>query len=346
MLEKRSAGNPKRNEVFYRPTPYDLAMLASTHDDREVIPPGRTYVASVNQESELRDVTAALRESFGDDLMFVGLTGSRVDHPERTNRDLDVLAIIDGDASGYEVAFEGDLKIVLYSGLKEFVESGYQLITTQFRKAKPVYEPEKAKLLLDSARTWKVVPEKAIPFLITKSKFDEQTSDSLRLMSNKYRAIYLHKLGFSEEAFAQLQGQGQDELFNALQNDTDIDSTDANTYGLLARHYANLGINKMFRSLSEMFEALYVKEMGAVSDVEPLVEWVMKRLGPEIGIFFRDLHAKRISTFKNGELLLDSEYTKIREGLRLINPLVEKIVVDNMKPESGSNKRNNPRRSK
>jgi len=55
--------------------------------------------------------------------------------------------------------------------------------------------------------------------------------------------------------------------------------------------------------------------MGDILDVEQSIEWASQRLG-EAGILFKHIYEKRIGCYKNGELLLDSEYGTIREGIR------------------------------
>ena len=42
-------------EVFHRPNPYDLIQISATFDDREVVPPPRTYIPAENPELQLVD---------------------------------------------------------------------------------------------------------------------------------------------------------------------------------------------------------------------------------------------------------------------------------------------------
>lgn len=316
MSEKLTQVPLKRTEVFHRPNPYDLIALTATFDDRAINSPPKTYFPAVDSEKQLESVTIDLKEAFGDKLLFIGLTGSRVTYPNKIGADLDVIAIVDDNATGDFVSFEGDLKIVSYTGLKDFIECGYQLVTTQFRKALPLFEKDG---VLDELRPLKPVREKAIPFLITKSKFNEQTADIFKLTSDKYRAVILHQQGYQNEAFSQLRGVEHDILFQTLQ------VTDSSVYALLAKYYANLGLNRMFHSLSEMIQALQIKEMGDILDVEQLVEWSLKRTG-EAGILFRHIYERRIGCYKRGELLLDSEYGTIREGVRQKNTEIQAII--------------------
>lgn len=289
MGEKLSPRLPiKKTEVFHRPNPYDLIAISVTFDDREITPPPKTYFPATNPEQQLQTVTTDLKKAFGSHLLFVGLTGSRAIFPDKAGSDLDVLAIVDDNATGDKVSFEGDLKIVSYTGLREFIECGYQLVTTQFRKARPIFEPEKR--ILDELRPLRPIPEKAIPFLITKSRFNEQTVDIFKLVSNKYRAVFLHLLGFQDEAFSQLTGVEHDDLFRSLQ--TDLETVNSGVYAKLARFYSYLGLNRMFHSLSEMIQSLHIKETGDVADVEELVDWALARTG-EAGGLFRHLYEKK-----------------------------------------------------
>lgn len=165
MIERLNPRLPtKKTEVFHRPNPYDLIQISATFDDREITPPPKTYFPATNPEQQLQIVSADLKEAFGNHLLFVGLSGSRAIYPDKVGADLDVLAIVDDNATGDKVSFEGDLKIVSYTGLREFIECGYQLITTQFRKARPLFEPEKR--ILDELR-----PLKPIAVLKIASKF-------------------------------------------------------------------------------------------------------------------------------------------------------------------------------
>lgn len=145
-------------------------------------------------------------------------------------------------------------------------------------------------------------------------------------MSNKYRAVFLHLLGFQDEAFSQLTGVEHDDLFRSLQ--TDLETVNSGVYAKLARFYSYLGLNRMFHSLSEMIQALHIKETGDVADVEELVDWALARTG-EAGGLFRHLYEKRIACYKRGELLLDSEYTMMREGIREKNRVIERIILSN-----------------
>lgn len=328
----------KRTEVFHRPNPYDLVSLSSTFDGREVAPPPRTYSPATDPERQLREVTLALRNTFGNNLMLVGLTGSRIDRPQQSNRDLDVLAIVDDDASGDQVIFQGDLKILSYSGLREFIECGYQLITTQFRKVRPIFQREDAQEKLDEAREWKVVPERAIPFLIAKSKFNAQTSDIEKLMSDKNRAIFLHQYDMEQEAYSQLRGEPQDVLFGMLQLNVEDDDPRM-VYAQLARFYANVGLNRMFHSISEMVQSLHIKEEEDVADVEQLISWARVRLGNTVGDLFQYIYEKRISCYKAGELLLDKEYLAMREEIRTVNPVIERIVLGGKSYENWDDER-------
>ena len=322
MLEIEKSNLPlKQAEVFHRPTPYDLIAISATFDDRAIKPPPKTYFPAVNVEQQLYSVTKDLKEVFGEHLLFVGLTGSRAVYPHKIGADLDVIAIVDDNAIGDRVTFEGDLKIVSSTGLREFIESGYQLITTQFRKAKPLFEQPG---VLNQFQSLKPIAEKAIPFLITKSKFNEQTADIFKLTSAKYRAVFLHQHGYPDEAFAQLSGIENDELFALLNQ---VSDTDPSVYGRLAVFYSNLGLNRMFHSLSEMTQALHVKETGDVADVEELVAWGLRRTeGP--GALLKLLYEKRIACYKKGDLLLDKQYDMMRQGIRECNKMLEGIVLD------------------
>lgn len=323
-MKEEDKGLPlKKTEVFHRPNPYDLIAISATFDDRTITPPPKTYFPATNPEQQLRTVTIDLKEAFGNDLLFVGLSGSRALYPNKIGADLDVLAVVNDNASGDKVSLEGDLKIVSYTGLREFIECGYQLITTQFRKARPIFEKEG---VLDELRPLKPIPEKAIPFLLTKSKFNEQTADIFRLTSSKYRAVFLHQQGFQDEAFSQLIGVGHDDLFKSLLQD--LDTVNPNVYAMLAKFYASIGLNRMFHSLSEMTQALHIKETGDVADVEQLVEWVLERTR-ESGNLLRLLYEKRIACYKKGELLLDVEYDMMRKGIREKNRLIEGIILNN-----------------
>lgn len=309
----------KKTEVFHRPNPYDLIAISATFDDRAITPPPKTYFPATNPEHQLQTVTADLREAFGSHLLFVGLSGSRVLYPNKIGADLDVLAIVDDNASGDKVSFEGDLKIVSYTGLREFIEYGYQLITTQFRKAKPLLEKE--GISWEELKSLKPMPEKAMPFLLTKSKFNQQTADIFKLMSDKYKAIFLHQQGLQDQAFFQLSGIEHDDLFQSLQ------TVDSNVYAMLATYYANLGLNRMFHSLSEMTQTLHIKETGDVADVEQLVEWALGRTG-DAGTLLKHIYEKRIGCYKRGEILLDKEYDLMREGIREKNRVIEGMVLN------------------
>ncbi len=308
----------KKTEVFHHLNPYDLITIFATFDDREITPP-RTYFPAINPEQQLKSVTDDLIKAFGAHLLFVGLSGSRANDSDKQDRDLDVLAIVDDDAVENKVSFEGDLKIVSHSGLRESIECGYSLITGQFRKAVPLFEQDG---VLDDLRSLKPVLEKAIPFLVTKSKFSEQTADIFRLMSNKYRAIILYKEGYRDEAFSQLTAQEHDRLFQSLSQ-----SVDPNVYTMLAKYYANLGLNRMYHSLSEMLHALYIKEMGDVLDVDQLLDWALQRMG-ESGALFKYIYEKRVACYKRGELLLDIEYDMMREGIREKNRVVANMILN------------------
>jgi predicted nucleotidyltransferase len=324
-MQERSLGEPgtpKKTEVFYQPNPYDLLVLTATFDDREIIAPPKTYFPASNPEQQLESVTIDLKEAFGEHLLFVGLTGSRADHADREDRDLDVIAIVDDSAVADRVLFEGDLKIISHTGLREYIECGYSLIASQFRKAQPLFEKE--GITLDELRALKAIPEKAIPFMVTKSKFSEQTADIFRLMSSKYRSIFLHQHGFQSEAFSQLKGAGSDDLFKLLQED--LDSVSSSIYAMLARYYTNLGLNRMYHSLSEMTHALYIKEMGDVADIDEVVEWALKRTR-EPGALLRHIYDKRVACYKNGEMLLDTEFDTMREGIREQNRVLEAIIL-------------------
>lgn len=172
---------------------------------------------------------------------------------------------------------------------------------------------------LDGLRSLKPILEKAIPFLVTKSKFSEQTADIFRLMSNKYRAIFLHQHGYGKEAHSQLIDSGQDDLFRSLQ------TVDPGIYAMLAKYYANLGLNRIFHSSSEMLHALHIKENGDVLDVPKLLDWALENMG-EIGALFKYIYEKRIACYKKGELLLDAEFDMMREGIREKNKIVEALI--------------------
>lgn len=326
MLEQDRTAESKKAGVFNRPNPYDLVVLSATFDDRQIVLPPRAYIPATDPEKQLADVTTDLQNAFGDQLMFVGLTGSRIDHPDQTDRDLDVLAIVDDNASMAQLTFQGDLKIVSYSGLREFIECGHQLIASQFRKAKPTFLNENAQLALEEARLWKVIPEKAIPFLITKSRFNEQSSDIYRLMSSKYRAIFLFQHGMGEEAYAQLSGKEQDGIFRSLQVDHSDDDPRI-VYAKNARFYANGGLNRMFQSMSEMLQALYIKEVGEIPDIEPLINWTGFRLGDTTAELFQYIYDKRDECYKGGGFLPDTVYDAIRAGIRGVNPIIERMVL-------------------
>lgn len=323
MQEKLSPRQLKKTEVFHRPSPFDLITISSTFDDREIAPPPRTYFPAINPEQQLQSVTADLKEAFGEHLLFVGLTGSRANHADREDRDLDVIAIVDDSATADKVSFEGDLKIISHTGLREYIECGYSLIAGQFRKAQPLFEKEGVSL--DELRTVKARPEKAIPFMVAKSKFSEQTADIFRLISSKYRSVFLHQHGFQNEAFSQLEGAENDTLFKSLQED--LDTVSSNVYAMLARYYANLGLNRMFHSLSEMTHALYIKEMGDVADVDEVVEWALRRT-KEPGTLLKHIYEKRVACYKKGELLLDTEFDTMREGIREQNRVLEAMIFD------------------
>ena len=258
-------------------------------------------------------------EVFGDHLLFVGLSGSRADDPDNQDKDLDVLAIVEDDVVGDRtLTFEGDLKIVSHRGLRESIECGYSLITGQFRKAIPLFERNG---VLDDLRSLKPIPEKAIPFLVAKSKFCEQTADLFRLLSNNYRAIFLHQHGFRDEAISQLIDIGQDDLFQSLQ------TVDPGVYAMLAKYYANLGLNRIYHSMSEMLHALHIKENGDVLDVPKLLDWALQNMG-EIGALFKHIYEKRVACYKKGELLLDVEFDMMREGIRDKNKIVEGLIFE------------------
>ena len=320
-MAKENLSGADKIEVFHRPNPYDLFRISATFDDREVAPPPRTYILAEDPERELEQVVDSLQESFEQGLLFVGLTGSRVIRPVNPGSDLDVIAIVTDDAQGDGLEFEGDLKIVSKSGLRAFIECGYQLITTQFRKAQPLYEIGGA---LDEERSLVPIPGVAIPFLRTKSKFNEQTADILKLTSDKHRAIFFHQIGLTDESYTQLQGIEHDDLFRSYQEE--FSKIDSEVYGMLAMHYANLGLNRMFHSLSEMAQALHILENGNVADVEELIEWTEDNITSS-GSLFRRIHEKRRACYKQGELLLDTEYDAIREGIRVENRVLEEILI-------------------
>lgn len=322
MFEQISNEPIKRTEVFHRPNPFDLVVISATFDDREIQPPPRTYFPAINPEEQLASVTTDLQNAFGERLLFVGLTGSRVNNLGKIDADLDVLAIVDDDASADAVSFWGDLKVVSATGLREFIESGFQLVTTQFRKAQPIFEkPE----VLKELRALRLIPEKTIPFLIAKSRFNEQTSDIFRLMSDKYRAIFFYQHGFQNEAFSQLRGDEQDHLFKTLNNTTNSESP--TVYGMLAKYYSNLGLNRMFHSLSEKIQLLHIRESGDIADVEELVEWALNNIG-NTGKLYEQIYQKRIACYKKGEILLDIEYANMREGIRRYNQLIENAILN------------------
>ena len=307
----------KKTEVFHRLNPYDLITILATFDDREITFPPRTYFPAIDLEQQLKSVTADLIEAFGSHLLFVGLSGSRANDPDKQDRDLDVLAIVDDSAVGENgISFEGDLKIVSHTGLRESIECGYSLITGQFRKAVPLFEQNG---VLDGLRLLKPAPEKAIPFLVTKSKFSEQTADIFRLTSDKYRAIFLHQQGFIDAAFSQLASGEHDSLFQSLQ------TVDSSVYAMLAKYYANLGLNRIYHSMSEMLHAFHIKEMGDVLDVDQLLDWALQRMG-EIGALFDHIYKKRVACYKGGEILLDVEYDMLRKGIREKNIEVENMI--------------------
>lgn len=314
---------PKITEVFHRPNPYDLIKVTATFDGRDIEFPPKTYFPSSNPEEQITNITETLKNAFANHLLFVGLTGSRTENRHKQNTDVDIFAIVDNDAGAKGIVFEGDLKIVSLSGLKTFIEHGYQLVTTQFRKAIPLYESQEASLL-EPLRKLKPIPKIAIPFLIKKSKFNEQTADIFRLASSKYRAIYFCSEGFEVEAFAQLKGFNQDILFQNLQEDTAyLESNNLNAS--LARYYSYLGLNRMFHSISEMLQALHIKENKDVADVEELVCWSLQRLS-QIGSLFEHIYQKRVACYKKGELLLDLEYDYMRGRISEANQIVEKMV--------------------
>lgn len=319
MLEQLQPG--RRTEVFHHPDPFDLIKISTGISDREITPPPRTYLPATNPEEKIRAVTTDLIEAFGNHLLFVGLTGSRVVSSNREGSDLDVIVIVDDDATAGEVSFEGDLEVVSYTGLRAYIECGFQFITNQFRKAQPLFEREG---ILDELRSFRLIPEKAIPFLVARSRFTEQTADILKLTSDKYRAIFLFQQEFQDEAFSQLKRAKHDDLFRRLQED--LNAVNSGVYAMLAKYYANIGLNRMFQSLSEMIQALHVKEMGSIADVEELVEWALKRTG-EAGILLKHIYEKRIACYKRGELLLDTEYDMMRQGIREQNGVIESMIL-------------------
>ena len=263
-------------------------------------------------------IRSDLLQAYGDQLLFVGLTGSRATH-QKPDADLDVLAIVDEEADGDVVNFYGDLKIVSASGIRTFMEHGYQLVGTQVRKAVPLFEKENG--IIDPFREIKPQAEKALPFLVAKSHFNEQTADILHLTSNKCRAILMHQLGYVNEAFEQLNGRSQDETFSAIE----AASSGLQTYAELARYYANLGLNRMFHSISEMLQAIHIQREGDVADVEDLIAWSLREV-PGAGAIFQQTHQARIECYKQGRLLLDAEFELIREGVRRQNSEIEPLI--------------------
>lgn len=332
MGEQIQGNRVKGAEFFHRPNPYGLVALSTIYDYREIVSPPRNYIPATNPEEQLVSVTADLQRVFGRQLMFVGLTGSRSTNPALEDSDLDVLAIVGDDTAADRITFHGDLKIVSYSGLREFIEYGHQLIATQFRKAQPIFQGEGTEAALNEAIGWRVVPEKAIPFLIAKSKFNEQTSDINRLMSNKYRAIFLHLNGMEQEAFAQLREVEQDELFNSIRLDL-ADDDPRIVYLQNARFYSDSGLNRMFQSISEMLQALYIKEVGDIPDVKPLTEWAEARLGDTLAGLYEYIYEKRAECYKGEGFLTDGVYGAIREGIRATNPIIERMVLGQDTPE-------------
>jgi hypothetical protein len=329
MTERYKIDAPKGAEFFDKPNPYDLVALSAVYDHRKIVPPPKNYIPATDPENQLKDVVFNLQQAFGKQLMFIGLTGSSVDHPDKNNRDLDILAVVDDDATAHDLMFNGDLKIVSYSGLKDYIEYGHQLIATQFSKAQPLFQLEESRLRLNESRSWMVIPEKAIPYLIAKSKFNEQTSDICRLMSNKYQAIFLHLHGMDAEAFARLDGEEQDDLFSSLQTEA-FDDDPRIVNAQVARFYLNNGLNRMFQSISALLQALHIKETGEIPDVEPLVRWADLKFQGSISEFFRYVYEKRNACYKDGELLTDSSYETVRDGIRRLNPVLERMVLDGL----------------
>ena len=94
---------------------------------------------------------------------------------------------------------------------------------------------------------------------------------------------------------------------------------------MLAKYYANLGLNRIYHSMSEMLHALHIKENGDVLDVDQLLDWVLQNMG-EIGALFKHICGKRVACYKKGELLLDAEFDMMREAIREKNRVVEGLI--------------------
>src|SRR3990167_10590927 len=333
MQENLKIGSPTRKaEVFKGPNKFDLINISVFFDDSEMVPPPKTYILATNPEQQLRTVTDDLIDAFDEHLLFVGLTGSRAVYPDRHDADLDVIAVVDDDAPDRDLIFEGDLKIVSYTGLREYIECGFQIVSSQFRKARPIHEREGAVAAL---RSLKPVLEKAVPFLSTKSKFDEQTADVYRLVSARHRAISLYEMGFQEEAFSQLDGVEHDDLLRSLQESPEAGNS--GIHELLARHYANLGLNKLFQSLTEMAQALHIKETGDIREVDQLGDWLWQRAGGA-GALLNYIHGKRIACYKKGALLLDAEYDMMRKGIREKKKFLKEKMAGGEQNENRKNK--------
>lgn len=307
--------------IYRSPNPFDLIKASTGIVDREIKPPPKTYVPATNPEGQIKDITANLIEVFGDHLLFVGLTGSRAVSTIEEGQDLDVIVIVDDEATEKEVPPDGDIKIVSYTGLKAYIECGFQFITNQFRKARPLFERGE---ILSELKSFRLIPERAIPFLIARAKFTDQTADVLKLMSDKYRAIFLIEQGFEREGFEQLRGIEHDELFGQLQ-ERDLNTLKGGVYAMSAKYYANVGLNRMFQSSSEMLQALHVKERDSIADVEELIEWGMQMV-PEPGVLLKYIYEMRIACYKRGELLLHSDFNRTRSALRRQNAVVHGMI--------------------
>jgi predicted nucleotidyltransferase len=318
-LPKDTSPIQKRTEVFNSPNPFDLVTLTATFDDQGIQPPPETYYPPYDILEQLADITQRLKVTYGDHLDFVGLTGSRANGLNRPDSDLDVIAIIDDEVTPEKLSFHGDLKLVSRTGLREFIEHGYQLVSTQFRKAIPLYDvPERSAIF----RSYQVIPDKAIPFLHTKSKFNLQTAEIYHLMSNKYRAISFYKNGDEERAFSQLKDADQDGAFTRLRAD---ESHPDYVYVRLAVYYANLGLNRLFHSLSEALQIHHIIECGDVADVEVLLEWALNKFPGDIGPIYRQVYQTRIECYKNGRLLQDTEVKVLTELVQKSNEELEKM---------------------
>lgn len=300
-LPKDISPTQKRTEVFNSPNPFDLVVLTATFDDQGIQHPPETYYPPYDISGQLEDITERLRATYGEHLDFVGLTGSRANGLNRPDSDLDVIAIIDDNVTPEKLSFHGDLKLVSRTGLREFIEHGYQLVSTQFRKAVPLYEvPERTAAF----RNYRVVPEKAIPFLHAKSKFNLQTAEIYHLMSNKYRAISFYKNGEENSAFSQLKDIEHDEAFTNLHEDTGHPEY---VYIRLAVYYANLGLNRLFHALSEALQIHHIIENQDIADVEALLKWSLEKFSNDIGLIYQQVYQARIDCYKNGRLLHDTE---------------------------------------